>query len=249
MKQKRKNNGFTVVELIMAMATAGIVMAAIYTTYQVQVRGKRSQEMITDMQQSARAAFTIMEREIRLAGCDPTGSAKAGILIATPTEIGFTLDICDDENNVGSNGKIDGSHEDIRFALTNDSNEDGIADGFPCNLGMENGGLLSTGNGLQPVCQNVEALNFVYLGRDPDADPIDPENNPADLEKIRYVDIAMVVRSDEKIFGSGNKYKNTTVYKNLKGQVILPAQNDSVTRMLFTTRIFCRNIDLDVVLN
>ncbi len=243
MRQKRKNNGFTVVEMMMALATAGIVMAAIYTTYQVQVRGKRSQEMITDMQQGARAAITIMEREIRLAGCDPTGSAKAGVLLATPSQLEFTMDVCDSDGNLGSNGIIDGPYEKIIYALNNDDDENGIADGFPCELGRDIGGKL------QPVCENVEVLNFVYRGRNLEDPPLNPDSNADDLEKIRYVEIAMVIRSGERVFGSGNNYKNTTEYRNLNNDVILPAQNDNVMRMLFTTRIFCRNIDLDVVLN
>jgi type IV pilus assembly protein PilW len=204
--------------------------------------------MMTDMQQGARVGMFFMERDLRLAGCDPTGSANAGIMVATPAQLGFTTDYRDASGNLGSNGLLDNNTEDIRYALSNDNDNDGIADGFPCNLGREIGGLLGgTGSGLQPVCENVEALNFVYLSRD--EVPLDPVANPLDRDRIRYVEIAMVVRSGERLFATGDSFRNNTNYRNLQGDIILPAQNDNITRLLLTTRVLCRNIDLDVVLN
>jgi type IV pilus assembly protein PilW len=78
------NTGFTLVELLVAMAAASIVMVAVVSAYQVQVRSKNTQEVLTDMNQTARAALEIMTHEIRMAGCDPTLTAGAGMFCRQP---------------------------------------------------------------------------------------------------------------------------------------------------------------------
>ena len=69
--QHTENKGFTLIELLVAMAITSIVMAAVVSAYQLQVRGKNTQEALTDMNQTARAALEVMTNEIRSAGLDP----------------------------------------------------------------------------------------------------------------------------------------------------------------------------------
>ena len=71
--------GFTLIELMVAMAISTLVMAAIYSTYRSQLRSHVTQQAMVEMQQNARAAMFIMEREIKMAGFDPDDSAGAGI--------------------------------------------------------------------------------------------------------------------------------------------------------------------------
>ncbi len=75
---KRKNMGFTLIELLVAMAVVSIVMAAVVSAYQLQVRGKNTQDALTDMNQTARSALEIMTYEIRTAGCDPESYGGCG---------------------------------------------------------------------------------------------------------------------------------------------------------------------------
>ncbi len=83
--QKRRLNdqGFTIAELIIAMAMSLIVMGAIYSLFQTQQKSYIHQERVATVQQNLRAAMFMMEREIRMAGYDPTRFANAGIDEAT----------------------------------------------------------------------------------------------------------------------------------------------------------------------
>ncbi|MCD6266685.1 MAG: prepilin-type N-terminal cleavage/methylation domain-containing protein, partial [Deltaproteobacteria bacterium] len=71
-QKKQNENGFTLVELLVAMAISVIVMASIGYVYYTQQKSYVAQEQISAMQQNLRAAMYYMEREIRMAGFDPT---------------------------------------------------------------------------------------------------------------------------------------------------------------------------------
>jgi type IV pilus assembly protein PilW len=223
--------GWTLVELMVALAMAGIVMAVICSAYISQVRGAISQATMLDMQQTARAALEIMKNEIRTAGCDPTRKAGASILRATAAEFSFTMDL---ENNSGlpkPDGDTDDANESVRYALNRDANRDGQADRIPCDLGRD------TGGGLQPFAENIDALNFVYL--DEDGNPLAAGFS---LDQIQAVQITLVARSGEQLRGLLWAYQDKTTYFNQQGQVILPAQADNLRRLLLTTTVYCRNL-------
>jgi type IV pilus assembly protein PilW len=143
-------------------------MAGIYGVYYSQQKSYAKQDQITAMQQNLRAAMYIMEREIRMAGHNPTRAAGVGIQTADDNSIRFTMDITGgltdgldndgdgtvdnaEETNFG-NGKTTESNEDITYSLYTAS--DGIK-----KLGRKTG----SGNN-QPVAENIESLEFVYLG-------------------------------------------------------------------------------------
>lgn len=81
-KNRKGDAGFTIIELVIALIIASIVMTAIYSVYAAQQISYLTQEQVTAMHQNLRSAMYHMEREIRMAGCDPTGEAGAGIVTA-----------------------------------------------------------------------------------------------------------------------------------------------------------------------
>ncbi len=215
------------VELLVAMVVSLLAIGAIYSTFLNQFKSYQIQEEVAAMQQNIRAAMFHLQREIRMAGCDPTGNAGAAIMIANVAELQFTIDENGDGNFTGSSPAND-PNEQIRYALTNDVNEDGIADGSPCNLGRE-----AWGGGLQTVAENIDALNFVYL----DANG----NTTTTLADIRSVEITIVARTGRSLRVS----PNNMVYKNQRDQQILGAQNDNFSRRRLTAFINCRNLGLN----
>jgi len=50
---KRNESGFTLIELMVAMAISVVVMAAIYQVYQSQQKAYVTQQMVIEMQQNA----------------------------------------------------------------------------------------------------------------------------------------------------------------------------------------------------
>ena len=90
----RNTNGFTLIEILVALVLSIIVMAAIYSTFHSQQKSYMVQEQVAAMQQNLRAAMFYMEREIRMAGCDPTRKAKPepAIVTANADMIAFSED-------------------------------------------------------------------------------------------------------------------------------------------------------------
>lgn len=225
--QHNKNKGFTLIELLVAMAITSIVMAAVVSAYQLQVRGKNTQEALTDMNQTARAALEVMTNEIRSAGLDPLNTLPmgAGILNPTANQLRIIMDIGD-----GASLQPDGD--------TNDPNEDVTYSLYVDIRGNRNLGR-DTGGGNQPLALNVDALDFVYLN----AFGI-PTGIPAN---IRSIQVTLVARAGEMAAGGVGfvgAHTDTTAYQNQQGTEILAAQNDSYRRLLLTTTIQCRNIGL-----
>jgi type IV pilus assembly protein PilW len=214
---KQHNQGFTIIELLVAMAVVSIVMAAVVSAYQLQVRSKNTQEALTDMNQTARAALEIMTHEIRTAGCDPNRTAGAGIIQAATNanQLSFTMDIGDGAS-FEPDGDTNDPNEQVRYALAGG------------NLGRD------TGGGLQPLARNVDVLNFVYL----DADG----NVTATMADVQTIEVAIVARSGQAAGGLMYAFTDTQQYQNLRGNVIFGPANDNFRRLLLTASINCYNL-------
>jgi type IV pilus assembly protein PilW len=156
-----RENGFTLVELLVAMTLALVVMAAIYSTYTSQQKTYIIQEQVSRMQQNVRAAINIMAREIRMAGYDPSDSGNFGITDVmlrdkddNPNTAGYSsLKFTIDKDDAGTVGTVDSS-ETVYFCVFDSpvSAPDGSLD-----LAREVGG-----GGRQLLAENIEALAFAY---------------------------------------------------------------------------------------
>jgi type IV pilus assembly protein PilW len=230
----KRHEGFTLVELLVAMAISAIVMTAIYSAYYSQQKSFLVQDQIAAAQQNLRAGMYMMEREIRMAGYDPRGSAGAGIQTANADSIRFTLDIHDgadndsdgiidedDEAGIGD-GTIGDAGEDITY-LRLDPDGDGVFSLF------RRDGVLGVD---QLVAENIDALDFVYRDRD--------GNVTANTSEIRSVQITMVARTDRQDPG----YSDGKNYMNQQGTEVLAQQNDPFRRKILTAEIKCRNMGL-----
>ena len=230
----KTQQGFTLIELLVAMAITGVVAGGIYSTYYSQQKSYLVQDQVAAMQQNLRAAMHLIERDVRLAGYDPSHSAGAGVQAANANFIRFTLDIHDgadndadsvidepDEEGNGDGDTLD-TGEDITY-LRLDPDGNGVFDLFRRD---------AIAGADQLLALNVDAINFVYLDND--------GNTTANLDAIRSVQITMVVRAGRMDPG----YKDTAIYSNQQGTVILPQQNDAFRRRLLSCEIKGRNLGL-----
>jgi type IV pilus assembly protein PilW len=217
--------GFTIVELLIAMVVALLALGAIYSTFLNQQKSYVVQEEISAMHQNLRIALYYIQREIRMAGCDPTGNADAKIKTASATSINFTEDVRGAFDGSDSDGDLDDANENITYFLKTS------------NL------LKNTGSGNQLVVRNIDALDFVYLDGSSPPNVLNPEGSdvPGDyLNNIRSVEVTVVARTDRNTLAS----KNNKAYFNQRGWQILEPQNDYFSRRCLTIRINCRNLSL-----
>ncbi len=89
---KNSRSGFTLVELLIAMAIAGISLGAIYSVFASVQKTSTSNDVTARVMQSLRTSLGFMESDIRMAGLDRFGTAGAGIEVATATDLRFTSD-------------------------------------------------------------------------------------------------------------------------------------------------------------
>jgi type IV pilus assembly protein PilW len=200
-----REKGFTLIELLVTIAIAGVVMAGVWAAYYTQQKSYRNQEEIAAVQQNLRAAMTLMGREIRMAGYDPTlfdgldndgtngiddsaETSGAGIVTAQAGNIQFTMDLTggdgDGLDNDGDGVTDNGAESEYGDGDLNDPNETvsyrlSDSDGNGTNDTL----VRNTGGGNQPMARNITALNFVYL---------DANNNvTGTIADIRSVVIAL----------------------------------------------------------
>ena len=64
----KKENGLTLIELLVALVLSGILTAALYRAFISQQKTYTVQDQVADMQQNVRIALAQMAREIRMAG-------------------------------------------------------------------------------------------------------------------------------------------------------------------------------------
>jgi type IV pilus assembly protein PilW len=180
----KKNNekGFTLVELLIAMVIAAIVMTSVYSVYQSQQRSYVVQEEVAAMHQNLRAAMYFIEREIRMAGCDPTGAAGAGMVTASGNLIRFTEDFRGKNAGDPPDGDTGDPDEDISYFLA-DADGDGQVD----DLVRDTGGVEA--NIEKVIAENIQSLNFTYLDSS--------GATTAVLDNIRFVRITLVARNDD----------------------------------------------------
>jgi type IV pilus assembly protein PilW len=225
----RRNNGVTLTELLIALALTGIVAGAIYKIFISQGRAYTVQSEVAEMQQNLRAGVFMMEREIRMAGYDPTRAANTEILTAAPGNLEFTADL---------NGDGDTDDPSEHMIYTNyDTNADGTSDA----LGRND---VNAGAGTQLLAENIDELNFVYLDGSRNAlNDMTTSVAPADLPNIRSIQVTMVARSGiiDPEYNDNNTYQNQHPGGS---EVIYTAPGDNFRRRLLTTEIKCRNLGL-----
>jgi len=73
-KYHTNNLGFTLVELLIAMAITTVVATGVFSVYKSQSNTNRAQKQVLEMQQNSRMALYMMTNEIRMAGYDYDGS-------------------------------------------------------------------------------------------------------------------------------------------------------------------------------
>jgi len=206
--QLKHSRGFTVVELVMAMAVGLVLLAAISTAVVSGQRSSTGIERKVTTNQDARAALEIMASEIRMASfnslftvnlwrnpatCNVSGTQTyKGIQEATGTAITIEMDLDPDGNCGNAAGEIIRyEYDSVNLRLNRES--------ITCTPGRSADvqSFLGPIAG-QPGVRTVEVANGalpVFRYFDGTGAQIAYANLPNDIPRIRRIEIALLVRS------------------------------------------------------
>jgi len=253
--------GFTLVELLVAMAVAGFMAATIIGFFISQQKSHSEQEQVTFMQQNMRAGLGVMTRELRMAGFKSSPAFDAGPDGGSPPQQMLGL-----------------SRLSFRFDLNGDGVTDVVPPGDPAEeiVYTINGTELKRND--QVLAEDIEAIAFAFAF-DGDGDgqldtsggdtiyaiagtaaaggvgPLDgtvnwyqvnPDGSTTDTgteargEEIRAVKIWLLGRT-----GRDPEYVNNKTYV-IGTQIIAPGSNDNLHRRhrVLETVVRCRNLGL-----
>ena len=235
----RNSKGFTVIELVIAIALAAVVMAGIYTAYRAQAASYLAQESVVDMMQNARTAMFYMQREIRMSGFDPRRTAAAG----------FVANFASPYSGSGAATNTAG------IAFTVDDNEDGAIDPDSAEMiafRLDGSNRLQrfmidpatlTG-GWETLAENIDALDFVYLDGANPPNVLTPPLTAAQLASIRSVQVTVVARTGQNPSPLIKVKADHQVYRNQQNVVLLNPGGDNFTRTTLSAQVLCRNLGL-----
>lgn len=220
--------GFTLVELMIALAMSGIIIAAVYAAYIAQQRSESNQGQVVQMQQNVRAALELMGQDIRMATYDPGDDANAKIVTATNSQLRFQMDLNDD-------GDFGDADEDITYSIDNDADNDGKSDGTTDKTSQ----LLRQNTNVSvadiAIAEYVKGIEFFYRPID---DEFIPTRSPAagDLDDIQSIQITVLMQAAQR----DAKYINNQTYSAIGGTVWGP-YGDGFRRRLLTYTVSIRN--------
>lgn len=215
--------GFTLVELMVALAVGSIVMAGVMTAFQAQHNTYLAQGQVVEMQQNARVALDMLELDIRSAGYDPNnlGAGITTVGIDPLTGVASTLTFTREAGDPAPPGGL----ETISYSLVDAFVTEGRNDGVVDDLGRDEGA------GPQPVAENISRLEFRYL---------DGNGNPtAVLNNIRSIQVSILVQSARPEQKSNPGRDIYTTPSGAQWQAPVGFWN-----VYLTTAVYCRNMGL-----
>ena len=139
---RHARGGYSLVDLLVALAVGGGLMASTLTLLHLGLRAWVWGAARVEAQQSARYAVERMAGELREAGYDPTVAGIAPVVLAQPGRVVFQRDF-------NGNGVVDATRERVTYLLR------------PGETILRR----DAGGGAQPVVENVRAFRLTYLDR------------------------------------------------------------------------------------
>ncbi len=196
MSYSPENNeqGFTILELVVALAISLILMGIAVKIFLVQQRAYNVQEQLSEMQQNIRAAMDIIVRETKMAGYDATGSGGFDGIgnNSSATSIQILADLDGTETTTGTN-------EDITYKYYGDP-----------DFQIKRKG--STGGNFQPLAENIQVFTLSYFN----ANSVDiGTSTPADIRQIKITITGRTAKADpdlKRVDGVGYRYGTLTTF-------------------------------------
>ncbi|MDY0190196.1 MAG: prepilin-type N-terminal cleavage/methylation domain-containing protein [Desulfuromonas sp.] len=232
-----KCNGFTLIEVLIALAISGLLMTAVYSAFDSQQKSYLAQEQVTEVQQNIRAGITMMVEELRMAGYNPYGTGTASFIEASATQCSFTFvadsDDIDNDNADGDNDISTGADETGELKTVTYDLYDAYGDGIE-DIGRQVGSSNTT---KRAIAEHINNLEFIYL--DADGERIADTSTAGGRRNIRSVQISVLARTDRP----DRNYTNTQTYTPASGDATWGPYDDNFRRRFQIITIQCRNME------
>lgn len=164
----------TLVEMMISLTVFAVIMGVVFTFLANSRRTYSSTSERVEYQQSIRAVLSLLTKEIRSAGCDPSGNGFDHFSVAGDTQLSLAMDL-------DGNGDTLGNSPDESVVYQYDAAQEELnRDG---------------GAGAQAILRNVSGILFAYFDVDGNPLLVTPLS-PGDRAAIRYVDIDITGESD-----------------------------------------------------
>lgn len=171
--QAASREGFTLIEMVVALGLSLVTVSAVYTLYVSELRAQLVREDMLEMQQQARVVMDVVSREILMAGYDPRGANNDVDLSNDFLGITFDPGRLLIKADLNGNGLLTDANESIIFVF---------------DVGTHTL-RRNTGGGNQPFGENIESFVVEYF---------DQGGNPAvDSTSIRQVKITVTARTED----------------------------------------------------
>ncbi len=144
------SSGFTLLEMLIALAIAMVVLAALAAAFLLQHKTYAVQAQITEMVQSARNALELISRETKMAAYDPS-CAGVGCIPYSDEQLEIRADLDGDGQLTGPREKIIYSLDAARYCILRDE-----------------------GRGAQPFFKNIQQFKVEYLDGSGEVMTIEP---------------------------------------------------------------------------
>ena len=229
----KKENGFTLVELLVTLLVGGIMMAAIYGAINAAQRSSTGIERRVVAQQDARVALELMAMELRMASLNPNSMGNVwvdaascsgaaanqtakGIQEATANSIAIEMDISGSSvPGYPADGVIDDPNEIIRYTY-NASNKM-VTRSTSCGPNQPFLGATNAASNTKTVFVENSAAG-VPLFRYYDGSGAQLAAPVANLQDIRMIEITLVVDMQHGDLGTGERrrviYSTSVIPRN-----------------------------------
>ncbi|WP_305041381.1 prepilin-type N-terminal cleavage/methylation domain-containing protein [Geoalkalibacter sp.] len=217
----RRGAGFTLVEVLLALALTGLASTALFGLYRTHLDAHEINRRLLEDQSRLRAALGVITGQLRGAGYDPTGQADAGIRSAREGYVYLTRDL-NGEGGAGSapDGRLSAPGEHLAFCRYGTGTlgmHSGSRDGGSCS-GSGAGAAGHPGGGFhQPLAEQVETLRFRYFALDETGASVELLPDPLSGEVANPRDIRQI----EVSLTTAWSYKGQTRRRTLRETVLL----------------------------
>jgi type IV pilus assembly protein PilW len=160
--------GITMVELLVVLCIMGVISVLIVGLMAKLRRSYTTQSVVSDVQESTRAAIDYISNDIRMAGYDPLNMANAGIENMTAT----SLRITSDRNANGEIENLDRERVSFVYDVPNQRLQQILYEGTASAM-------------TDILISNVTGVTFSYFNQD--------GNVTTDPEEVRTVEILLAV--------------------------------------------------------